>query len=136
MGWFSRKKAKRFVKKYGKKALRKTPYGRAYTAGEWSYKAGRSGYNRLKSRQRKSRRGSSSSSPENRNRRGPQYYYHRGKRIYYQYQKANTAVKKWGSYTNRNWYGKKREHSGPSISNYAGLAAAYAAIRAYERSRK
>ena len=83
MGWFSRKKAKRFVKKYGKKALRKTPYGRAYTAGEWSYKAGRSGYNRLKSRQRKSRRGSSSSQPKNRNRRGrKKFYWYNGRKYY------------------------------------------------------
>ena len=90
MGWFSRKKAKKFVKKYGKKVFRKTPYGRAYTAGEWTYKAGRYGYNRLKSRQKKaygqsrkkSRRGSSSSSPTNQYRRGRKYYYYRGKRIY------------------------------------------------------
>ena len=91
---------RKFAKTYGRKAVRgvkwvgrRTPYGRAYTAGEWTYKAGRYGYNRLKSRQKKaydqsrkskkrSRRGSSSSSPRNQNRRGRKYYYYRGKRIY------------------------------------------------------
>lgn len=102
MGFWSRKKKKfkRFATKYGRKAVRggkwvgrRTPYGRAYSAGESTYKAGRYGYNRLKSRQKKaygksrkpkkkSRRGSPSSSPKNRNRRGRKYYWYRGKKIY------------------------------------------------------
>lgn len=104
MGWFSsgKKKAKKFVKKYGKKVFRKTPYGRAYTAAEYTWKAGkwtRNRYRKFKGRQNKaysksrsrsqsrrwdqykSRRGATSSSPARRNRRGT-YYYYRGKRIY------------------------------------------------------
>lgn len=47
MGWFSRKKKKkykRWVKKAGKKVFKKTPYGRAYTAGKWAYRGGRALY--------------------------------------------------------------------------------------------
>ncbi len=97
MAWYrgKQKKLRRFAKKYGKKAFRKTPYGRAYTAAEWTYKAGKWVKKKAPEvkhgrrprppmgRRTKSRRGSSSSSPKNQYRRGNRkYWYYRGKRFY------------------------------------------------------
>lgn len=56
MPWFSRKKRKviqRYLKKGGRTLYRggkwvgrRTPYGRAYTAASWAYRAGKAGYRR------------------------------------------------------------------------------------------
>lgn len=102
MAWFRRKKKKikRFASKWGKKAFRKTPYGRAYTAAKYGYRGGKYAYGRLKRKQTsriggkksriydtaeptQSRRGSTSSSQRNRYRRGQrQFYYYRGRKYY------------------------------------------------------